>query len=64
MTTIAALATRRSLLWLLLFRLPNFFHAAPFEACWSVFPLAVMLAAAEVLYVWFAADWDREHLSF
>jgi uncharacterized membrane protein len=52
------------LLWLLLFRLPNFLHASPFEACWSVFPLAVMLAAAWVLYVWFATDWDRKHLSF
>ena len=47
------------LLWLLLFRLPNFLHAPAFEACWSVFPLAVMLAATWVLYVWFAADWDR-----
>jgi uncharacterized membrane protein len=52
------------LLWLLLFRLPNFLHAPAFEACWSVFPLAVMLAAAWVLYVWLAADWDRTHLSF
>lgn len=52
------------LLWMLLFRVPNFFHQPPFAACWSVFPLAVMLAAAWVLYVWFAADWDREHLSF
>jgi uncharacterized membrane protein YphA (DoxX/SURF4 family) len=52
------------LVWLLLFRLPNFLHAPAFEACWSVFPLAVMLAAAWVLYVWFAGDWDRKHLSF
>jgi uncharacterized membrane protein len=52
------------LLWLLLFRLPNFLHEPAFAACWSVFPLAVMLAAAWVLYVWFATDWDREHLSF
>jgi uncharacterized membrane protein len=52
------------LLWLLLFRLPNFLHAPAFEACWSVFPLAVMVAAAWVLYVWLAADWDRKHLSF
>jgi len=52
------------LLWMLLFRLPNFFHAPAFEACWSVFPLAVMLAAAWVLYVWFAADWDCKRLSF
>ncbi|HTM36490.1 MAG TPA: DoxX family membrane protein [Terriglobales bacterium] len=52
------------LLWLLLFRMPNFLHAPAFEACWSVFPLAVMLAAAWVLYVWLAADWDGMHLSF
>jgi uncharacterized membrane protein YphA (DoxX/SURF4 family) len=64
MTTIAArLLLATLLLWLLVFRLPNFFRAPPFEACWSVFPLAVMLAAAWVLYVWFAADWDRKHLS-
>jgi uncharacterized membrane protein len=51
------------LLWLLLFRLPNFLLVPAFAACWSVFPLAVMLAAAWVLYVWFATDWDRNYLS-
>jgi uncharacterized membrane protein len=65
---LAAIAARLLLatlfLWLLLFRLPNFFLEPAFQACWSVFPLAVMLAAAWVLYVWFAADWDRKHLSF
>ena len=65
MATIAARLLLATLLfWLLLFRLPNFFHASPFEACWSVFPLAVILAAAWVLHVWFASDWDRKHLSF
>jgi uncharacterized membrane protein len=65
---LAAIAARSLLatllLWLLLFRLPNFLHEPLFAACWTVFPLAVMLAAAWVLYVWFAADWDRKHLSF
>jgi uncharacterized membrane protein len=65
---IAAIAARILLLtlflWLLLFRLPNFLLEPPFGACWSVFPLVVMLAAAWVLYVWFAADWDRKHLTF
>lgn len=51
-------------LWLLLFRLPDFLRAPVFQACWSVFPLAVLLAAAWVLYVWFAVDWDHKHLSF
>jgi hypothetical protein len=52
------------LVWLLSFRLPNFFLMPAFAACWSVFPLAVMLAAAWVLYVRFATDWDRKHLGF
>ena len=51
-------------LWLLLFRLPNFLFVPAFAACWSVFPLTVMLSAAWVLYVWLATDWDRNHLSF
>ena len=52
------------LLWLLLFRLPNFRLVPAFAACWSVFPLTVLLAAAWVLYVWFANEWDRRRLSF
>jgi hypothetical protein len=51
-------------LWLLLLRLPNFLRLPLFDACWSVFPLAVMLSAAWVLYVWFADPWDRKHLRF
>lgn len=51
-------------LWLLLFRLPTLLYKPPFVACWSVFPLAVMLAAAWVLYVWSATDWDRRYLGY
>lgn len=64
----AAIAARLLLaalfLWLLLFRLPNFLRLPAFEACWSVFPLVVMLAAAWVLYVWLADDGDHAHLNF
>jgi uncharacterized membrane protein len=52
------------LVWLLLFRLPNFLREPVFAACWSVFPLTVMFAAVWVLYVRFATDWDRNHLGF
>ena len=47
----AGLLLATFLLWLLLFRLPNFFLMPAFAACWSVFPIAVMLAAAWVLSV-------------
>jgi uncharacterized membrane protein len=60
----ARLLVATFLLWLLLFRSPNFLFEPAFAACWSVFPLTVMLAAALVLYVEFATDWDRNHLSF
>ena len=63
-TIAARLLLATLLLWLILFRLPSFLHAPVFEDCWSVFPLAVMLAGAWVLYVRFAADWDRMHLRF
>src|ERR1700730_2926040 len=49
------------LIWMLLFRLPNFLRAPLFAACWAVFPLAVMLSGTVVLYVCFSTDWDREH---
>lgn len=62
--TAARLLLATFLLWLLLFRLPNFLRLPAFAACWSVFPIAVMLAAAWVLYVWFATDWDRKYLGF
>ncbi len=52
------------LLWLLAMRLPGFFRMPLFAACWSVVPLLLMVAAAWVLYVWLACDWDRSHLGF
>ncbi len=62
--TAARLLFATFLLWLLLFRLPNLVRLPAFAACWSIFPLAVMVAAAWVLYVWFATDWDRKYLGF
>ena len=50
------------LLWLLLLRLPGIFLAPTVEFWWSACKTAVMLAGAWVLYVWFAADWDRRRL--
>lgn len=51
-------------IWMLLFRLPNLLRAPLFAACWSVFPLAVILAAAMVVHVWVATDWDTRHIPF
>jgi uncharacterized membrane protein len=52
------------LLWLLLLRVPGIFRAPNVEFWWSACKTAVMLAAAWVLYVWFAAGWDRQRLGF
>jgi hypothetical protein len=50
------------LVWMLLFRLPNVLREPLFAACWSVFPLAVMLGAAMVIYVRVAAAWDTQYI--
>ena len=54
----ASLLLTTLLLWLLLLRLPNFLVEPVFAACWSVFPLLLMVAAAWVLYVCLASGWS------
>jgi uncharacterized membrane protein len=52
------------LLWMLVLRVPGFFHALTVEVYWPWCQTAVMVAASWVLYAWFATDWDRQRLSF
>jgi uncharacterized membrane protein len=52
------------LLWLLAFRVPGLFRSLAVDVYWSASRTAVMVAAAWVLYVWFATDWDRQRLGF
>jgi uncharacterized membrane protein len=52
------------LLWLLLLRVPSMILAPNVEYWWAACKIAVMAAAAWVLYVWFATDWDRQRLGF
>src|SRR5258706_15277986 len=47
------------MVWLLVLRLPNFFFETPLVlVAWTFGSTAVMVAAAWVLYVWFATDRD------
>ena len=52
------------LLWLLLLRVPGIFLSPTVDIWWAACKTAVMVAAAWVLYAWFATDWDRERLGF
>jgi uncharacterized membrane protein len=52
------------LLWLLLLRVPGVFLAPNVEYWWAACKTAVMAAAAWVLYVRFARDWDMQRFSF
>jgi uncharacterized membrane protein len=64
----AALAARALLawllLWLLLLRAPGVFLSFTVDFWWPACQTAVMAAGAWVLYVWFAADWDKQRLGF
>lgn len=62
-------AARVLLAWLLiffvLFKLPIILHAPTAAVSWeSSSETVVIVAAAWVLYAWFAADWDRRRLAF
>ena len=50
--------------WLLLLDVPDFFLHPGMEMTWAVCKTAVMVAAAWVLYVWFAGDRDAQRLRF
>lgn len=52
------------LLCLLLLRVPGVLLSFTVGFWWSACKTAVILAAAWVLYVWFAADWDKQRLGF
>lgn len=64
----AALAARvllgYFLLRLLVLRVPGFFHAVTVDVYWPVCETGALVAAAWVLYAWFATSWDRRHVSF
>src|SRR5437588_8631696 len=52
------------LAWLLLLDVPHLFLDPGMELTWAACQTAVMVAAAWILYVWFAGDRDGERLRF
>ena len=52
------------LLWLLVLRIPLTLISPTVDTWWASAQTAVMTGATWVLYVWFAADWDRRRLGF
>jgi uncharacterized membrane protein len=52
------------LAWLLLLDVPDFFLHPGMELTWALCKSSVMVAAAWVLYVWFAGDHDKQRLAF
>lgn len=52
------------LLWLLLLRVPGMFLVPTVDYWWSACKTAVMAAAAWVLYVGFAGEWDKRRIGF
>jgi len=52
------------LAWLLLLDVPHIFLDPGMQLTWAACKTAVMVAAAWVLYVWFAGDRDGRHLGF
>jgi uncharacterized membrane protein len=52
------------LAWLVLLDLPHLFLDPGMELTWAACKTAVMVAAAWVLYVWFAGDRDGQRLGF
>jgi uncharacterized membrane protein len=52
------------LLWLLLLRVPHLFVSFTVDVWYSSCQTLVIVAAAWVLYAWFAPDRDRERLAF
>lgn len=52
------------LAWLLLLRVPHIFFSPTIDVIWAAAEVAVIVAAAWVLYVWLAGDRDRQRLAF
>jgi uncharacterized membrane protein len=50
--------------WLLVLRVPLIFISPTVDTWWASAQTAVMMAAAWVLFAWFATDWDRRRLGF